>query len=183
MPKQSGSGWQPIETAPKDGTPVLVTVMDNLQLWGYEWLQSVFGQNVTIAAWLGTPGDAMEVGWVTVATALALISGARGNLRNFSVRPTHWMPLPEPPATSAAASPERDNDVLARLPLSTRARNVLKAQRYTDWEALERLSEVADSEILRWPKVGHAVLHEIRTVLAAARPGPSETRTPSVGLQ
>jgi hypothetical protein len=183
VPKQSGSGWQPIETAPKDGTPVLVTVMDNLQLWGYEWLQSVFGQNVTIAAWLGTPGDAMEVGWVTVATALALISGARGNFRNFSVRPTHWMPLPEPPATSAAASPESDDDVLARLPLSTRARNVLKAQRYTDWEALERLSEVADSEILRWPKVGHAVLHEIRTVLAAARPGPSETRTPSVGLQ
>ncbi len=89
VPKQSGSGWQPIETAPKDGTPVLVTVMDNLQLWGYEWLQSVFGQNVTIAAWLGTPSNAMEVGWVTVATALALISGARGNLSNFSVRPTH----------------------------------------------------------------------------------------------
>jgi DNA-directed RNA polymerase alpha subunit len=92
------------------------------------------------------------------------------------------MPLPEPPAASAAANPESD-DVLARLPLSTRARNVLKAQRYTDWEALERLSEVADSEILRWPKVGHAVLHEIRTVLAAARPGPDETRAPSLGLQ
>ena len=46
----------------------------------------MFGQNVTIAAWLGTPGDAMEVGWVTVATALALIFGARGARRNFSVR-------------------------------------------------------------------------------------------------
>jgi len=113
VPKQSGSGWQPIETAPKDGTPVLVTVMDNLQLWGYEWLQSVFGQNVTIAAWLGTPGDAMEVGWVTVATALALISGARGNLRNFSVRPTHWMPLPEPPTAGAADLAEHDRASLA----------------------------------------------------------------------
>src|SRR5919199_4441914 len=90
MPKQPGFGWQPIETAPKDGTPVLVTVMDNLQIWGYEWLHAVFGHNVTIAAWLGTPGDAMEVGWVTVATALALIAGARENLRAMHVRPTHW---------------------------------------------------------------------------------------------
>src|SRR5215218_2122424 len=120
VPKQSGSGWQPIETAPKDGTPVLVTVMDTLQLWGYEWLQAVFGHNVTIAAWLGTPGDAMEVGWVTVATALALISGARESFRNSRVVPTHWMPLPEPPTTTAAAASRDGDDVLARLPLSTR---------------------------------------------------------------
>ncbi len=124
----------------------------------------------------------MEVGWVTVATALALISGARGNLCNFSVRPTHWIPLPEPPATSAAASPESDDDVLARLPLSTRAQRAEGA-------ALHRLGGLGAAlrgrqfRDLRWPKVGHAVLHEIGTVLAAARPGPSGTRTPSVGLQ
>jgi hypothetical protein len=164
MPKHPGSGWQPIETAPKDGTPVLVTVMDNVQLWGYEWLQAVFGHNVTIAAWLGTPGDAMEIGWVTVATALALIAGARENLRAMHVRPTHWMPLPPPPTSARPVAPD---DVVARLPLSTRARNVLNAQGYRTREDLQRLSEVPDSEILRWPKVGHAVLKEIRTVLAA----------------
>jgi hypothetical protein len=181
VPKHSGSGWQPIETAPKDGTPVLVTVMDNLQLWGFEWLQSVFGHNVTIAAWLGTPGDAMEVGWVTVATALALISGARESLRTVRVRPTHWMPLPPPPTS---ARPVAADDAVARLPLSTRARNVLNAQGYRTGEDLQRLSEVPDSEILRWPKVGQAVLKEIRTVLSATAAGaggpggqqPAETR-------
>jgi hypothetical protein len=176
MPKQPASGWQPIETAPKDGTPVLVTVMDHVQLWGYEWLQAVFGHNVTIAAWLGTPGDAMEIGWVTVATALALIAGARENLRAVRVRPTHWMPLPPPPTS---VRPVAADDAVARLPLSTRARNVLTAQGYRTSEDLERLSEVPDAEILRWPKVGHAVLKEIRTVLAAvaASPGGPEGRT------
>jgi hypothetical protein len=60
--------WQPIETAPKDGTPVLVFVP---KAWGKH--------------------DEIHVGkqrrfWVV------------GNQFYFDIgNPTHWMPLPEPP--------------------------------------------------------------------------------------
>lgn len=60
--------WQPIETAPKDGTPVM--------LWPGApiWTDEVFPC----------------VGWMT---SVGLWICARGY-----VSPTHWKPLPEPPA-------------------------------------------------------------------------------------
>jgi len=56
--------WQPIETAPKDGTPVLVAD----------------GSWVGVLAW-----DRYANGWV--------------NDEMDSASPTHWRPLPKPPAS------------------------------------------------------------------------------------
>jgi Lar family restriction alleviation protein len=78
--------WQPIETAPKDGTPVLVCRdMGNPWGWVRGWSRWVDVRG--ISGWLShgmfdVPGD------------LGL-----GN-------PTHWQPLPAPPAAILAPDPE-----------------------------------------------------------------------------
>lgn len=64
------AGWRPIETAPKNGTPVLLG-----------WLSSRF---VTSGLWVTRSDD--DPRWLTVHGPY---SG--------SAAPTHWMPLPEPP--------------------------------------------------------------------------------------
>ena len=65
------SDWQPIETAPRDGTYIL--------LWARTWRHSFAGQYY---------GDAFTV-WVDIPTA----TGTKEK-----VFASHWMPLPEPPA-------------------------------------------------------------------------------------
>jgi hypothetical protein len=64
------SGWQLIETAPKDGTRILA--WDGLCM---------------MVLWWGS-GGWYDAQWVTVHL---------DNNRPFA--PTHWMPLPEPPKT------------------------------------------------------------------------------------
>ena len=60
--------WQPIETAPKDGTPILI--------WD--------GEIQYVCAWVQrTPGDWR---WFEFDGEFY-----------HSYKPTHWMPLPEPP--------------------------------------------------------------------------------------
>lgn len=63
--------WQPIETAPKDGTPVLLFtgegILEAYYLYG-EWNQSA---------------------------CHSTYEGAGGVV--ISCKPTHWMPLPEAP--------------------------------------------------------------------------------------
>jgi len=65
--------WQPIETAPTDGSLIL--------LWGRYWSddQGEF-KTPLIGQWAGNARrwEAVMATW-------------------FGVRPTHWMPLPEPP--------------------------------------------------------------------------------------
>ena len=63
--------WQPIETAPKDGTLVLVWDEDTGGAFAAQFLVEVTG-------W-GNPGEWMD--W----------HGMR------LLQPTHWMPLPDPP--------------------------------------------------------------------------------------
>lgn len=63
--------WQPIETAPRDGTRILAT-------WAYTWSQS--GVHIE-ACEFGESG-----GWFYTYDGDAP-----------STPPTHWMPLPEPP--------------------------------------------------------------------------------------
>lgn len=69
--------WQPISTAPKDGTDVLVCQ----------------GATVAVAHWnlhLGGPG------WLDDSGA------AQHDYWNYvgCISPTHWMPLPEPPTNT-----------------------------------------------------------------------------------
>jgi len=61
------SEWQSIDTAPKDGTPILVSNGDSCAAV-YWWPQ----------VWMGTVHNGMR-------------------------DPTHWMPLPKPPAKEADA--------------------------------------------------------------------------------
>jgi hypothetical protein len=60
-------GWQPIETAPKDGNEVILFDSDYLQLSGFEGRYSE-----PRGSWLSS--------------------------YDGPVNPTHWMPLPPPPA-------------------------------------------------------------------------------------
>lgn len=79
--------WQPIETAPKDGTNILVSAFHDNGLGEiYEE-----GGKPDVVHWSPTTkraDDGAEINWVARGTRLRS-SGA------FS--PTHWMPLPEPP--------------------------------------------------------------------------------------
>jgi hypothetical protein len=80
--------WQPIETAPKDGTEVLV------------WCPSAalvplamhFSSEEYFAREYGDP-DYMEAGWY-------LSYSYPDGLPECTWEPTHWMPLPEPPKVS-----------------------------------------------------------------------------------
>lgn len=66
------SNWQPIETAPKNGTEVLT--------WGVR-------RGMDIAVY--DPGsENEEYAWTCTSSGMSL---------DHESRPTHWMPLPEPP--------------------------------------------------------------------------------------
>lgn len=74
----AGQGWQPIETAPRDGTPILV--------WVPEWCRD------------GSPGW-----WVT-----AIRGNRAGRYSfddgDEIVFPTYWMPVPDPPTHKEGAT-------------------------------------------------------------------------------
>lgn len=73
-PEPARDAWQPIETAPKDGTNVLLS-----EPW----------QDVTIG-WFSQRGR----GWC------AFYNGFEDNV-DENCKPTHWMPLPEAPRRSS----------------------------------------------------------------------------------
>lgn len=69
------SDWQPIETAPRDGTTVLAGAQGrDGHLWHPLPLRFLDGR------WRA---DFAEGGW-----------------RSIDPQPTHWMPLPEPPSNN-----------------------------------------------------------------------------------
>ncbi len=76
------SEWRPIETAPKDGTPVLV------------WDESM-GSNKRD----GCDDRRYAIGYVRCGWATP--HGTWGNRNNSHCSPTHWQPLPAPPETTA----------------------------------------------------------------------------------
>lgn len=84
--------WQPIETAPKDGTHILVH--DDI---GY-----------SVAAWEdrqngpGASGVVQPPGWRACAKGTMVDDEGwdTGHGYKLELEPTHWMPLPAPPASS-----------------------------------------------------------------------------------
>ena len=68
------AAWQPIETAPKDGTDILVSMWEDHQLVVVSFDET---QPKSKFPWLGVPDGP---GYAASA-------------------PTHWRPLPEPPVT------------------------------------------------------------------------------------
>lgn len=73
-------GWQPIETAPKDGTEILGCV----------------DQCVSAFLWDDDPDDDGHVGWCISGYSYG---GVLYHCHNLPVKdPTHWRPLPAPPA-------------------------------------------------------------------------------------
>jgi hypothetical protein len=72
--------WQPIETAPRDGTPVLLYVPKH-EGW----------EPFIVQGWYES--GAFDRGWYEAAS------------ENWcKPSPTHWMPLPPPPTTDAMES-------------------------------------------------------------------------------
>ena len=74
------SDWQPIETAPKDGTRV--------DLWAKQWRASddVFIYHRFADCWWTAGNPNRTAGWVNINAAWCA---------------THWMPLPSPPEDHA----------------------------------------------------------------------------------
>jgi hypothetical protein len=74
------TGWQPIETAPKDGTKILV--------WTHH-------DQVEVSEWYETKGDSYEA--VEGSDLFRLIIGKVYYEGWNSNTPTHWMPIPDGP--------------------------------------------------------------------------------------
>lgn len=74
-------GWQPIETAPKDGTTILAVL---------RFRDGVLHEPLTIR-WHESWGQ-----WVMSGCMI----GIQNNVKDDeNMDPTHWMPLPDRPAT------------------------------------------------------------------------------------
>lgn len=84
------SDWQPIETAPKDGTEVLLFVP------GYIGGRRVMEGNIVVGAWIDDHAWGREgVWWSDISDPYEGHSGATAD--SVDLTPTHWMPLPEAP--------------------------------------------------------------------------------------
>lgn len=87
-------GWQPIKTAPKDSTSILVMNNDEPSSLG-GLAETCWAGNTAVAAWWGG-----EDGWV------CFMDMVQDPMLHFE--PTHWMPLPEPPKDEIDAQESSD---------------------------------------------------------------------------
>lgn len=81
--------WQPIETAPKDGSAILV-MQNNWPGCKNGVAESCNGHNTYVSEWW--PGENNEKGdWMLYIDSV--------EEPRLPIIPTHWMPLPQPPET------------------------------------------------------------------------------------
>jgi hypothetical protein len=83
--------WQPIETAPKDGTLVLVC-----NTLGNGTITSIKGK-IAVARYAYHLDGLDESIW---EYGTYYSEDSKGNLGSYLISATHWMPLPKPPEES-----------------------------------------------------------------------------------
>lgn len=81
--------WQPIETAPKDGTMIL-----GVRVFSYPGGER-FVSGATMM-WEGGGGRVLSGGWAYSGFLVCMVEPDH--------MPTHWMPLPAPPADHPEAT-------------------------------------------------------------------------------
>lgn len=88
-------GWQPIETAPIDGTLVLLWARD----FGHpkEHPRITMG-NYGASAGTVTCNGEKNSGWVSIEGEMDGHPEEGDYMVSKEIMPTHWMPLPEPPS-------------------------------------------------------------------------------------
>ena len=89
-------GWQPIETAPKDGTKILTYGLGHgNEVFSHDANERPFPMySVAYWRWHDSTEDVeVEPGLFRKVPCRVL----EGWATDWSYRPTHWMPLPEPP--------------------------------------------------------------------------------------
>lgn len=92
------TAWQPIETAPKDGTPIIGA------FWSIRWADSHRKGDI-VRCWWQPEFEAFisSCREMTLAVGYTFEGGATSQLHSPAVEPvTHWMPLPAPPAFDRA---------------------------------------------------------------------------------
>lgn len=84
--------WQPIETAPKDGQRILIGWWEDPDHESWQ-ARAAYWEDAFECAWSEEIEDNLPVAaWTDDAVASFAYE------ETHSYQPTHWMPLPEPPA-------------------------------------------------------------------------------------
>jgi len=98
LEQPQGEPWRPIETAPKDGTAILLWGLSAGEISGPCKIASV-----DVGVYCGPGGDYDGFDWYS----------SLGDAYAVWLKPTHWQPLPPPPG--AAATADRTNEIEALL--------------------------------------------------------------------
>ena len=96
--------WQPIETAPRDATAILV-MRDIWPGTRSGRAEECNGHNTYVAAWWSDERGGQGA-WICYMNAVLD--------PECPVEPTHWMPLPDPPGAQPAPSMPEVTDEMAR---------------------------------------------------------------------